>query len=106
MAALIALLAVCLFAVGVAVGIIGTVAVAIRREERNLTLTSAAPGQVASAGRWLNGLYVRAPAASPPATGTRRWSSPRSRPASDPPNRSPGRPSPFGVAGAARTPSP
>jgi hypothetical protein len=61
MAALIALLAICLFATGAAVGIIGVVAVAIRREERNLTLTNAAPDQVASAGRWLNGLYVRAP---------------------------------------------
>jgi hypothetical protein len=61
MAALIALMAICLFAAGVVVGIIGMVAVAIRREERNLTLTSAAPGQVASAGRWLNGLYVRVP---------------------------------------------
>jgi hypothetical protein len=106
MAAVIALLAVCLFAAGVAAGIIGVAAVAIRREERNLTLTSAAPGQVASAGRWLNGLYVRAPAAPPPATGTRRRPSPRSRPASDPPNRSPARPSQPGVAGAAWTPSP
>jgi len=61
MAALIALLAVCLFAAGAAAGIIAVVAVAIRREERKLTLTGAAPGPVASAGRWLNGLYVRAP---------------------------------------------
>lgn len=106
MAALLALLAICLFAAGAAAGIIGVVALAIRREERNLTLTSAAPGQVASAGRWLNGLYVRAPAAPPPATGTRRWPSPRGRPASDTPNRSPGRPSRPGVAGAAWTPSP
>ena len=104
MAALIALLAVCLFAGGVAAGIIGVVAVAIRREERNLTLTSSAPGQVASAGRWLNGLYVRAPAAPPPATGTRLWSSPRSRPVSDTPSRSDGRPSRSGVAEAAWTP--
>jgi hypothetical protein len=61
MAALIALLAICLFASGAAAGIIAVVAVAIRREERNLTLTGAAPGPVARAGRWLNGLYVRAP---------------------------------------------
>jgi hypothetical protein len=70
MAALIALVAVCIFAVGVVAGIIGVVAVAIHREERNLTLTSAAPGQVARAGRWLNGLYVRAPHCA--ATGDRR----------------------------------
>ena len=106
MAALIALLAICLFAAGAAAGIIAVVAIASRREERNLTLTSDAPGQLASAGRWLNGLYIRAPAAPPPAAGTRRTPSPRSRPASDTPTRSPGRPSWPGVAGAARTPSP
>lgn len=70
MAALIALMAVCLFAVGVAAGIIGMVAVAIHREERNLTPTSAAPSQVVRAGRWLNGLYVRAPHRA--ATGDRK----------------------------------
>ena len=105
MAVLIALLAVCLFAAGVAAGIIGVVAVAIRREDRNLTLTSDDPGQVASAGRWLNGLYVRAPAAPPPATRTSRWSSSRSRPALDTPDRSAGRPSRPGVAGTTWTPS-
>ena len=93
-------------AAGAAAGIIGVAAVAIRREERNLTLTSDAPGQVASAGRWLNGLYVRAPAAPPPATRTRRWPGPRGRPASDTPSRSAARPSRPGVAGAAWTPSP
>jgi hypothetical protein len=92
MAALIALVAVCLFAVGVAAGIIGVVAVAIHREERNLTLTSAAPSQVARAGRWLNGLYVRAPIAPPPATGRRSRSNPRIRPTSHTLNRSPGPP--------------
>jgi hypothetical protein len=61
MAALIALVAICLFAAGVVAGIIGVVAVAIRRDERNLTLTSAAPDNVTRAGRWLNGVYVRAP---------------------------------------------
>jgi hypothetical protein len=60
MAALIALLGVCLLVGGVAAGIIGVVAVAIRREERNLTLTSAAPGQVASAGRWRTGNHSAA----------------------------------------------
>ena len=61
MAALIALVAICVFAVGVGVGIIGVVAFAIRREERKLTLTGEAPDLVTCAGRWLNGLYVRAP---------------------------------------------
>jgi protein-S-isoprenylcysteine O-methyltransferase Ste14 len=61
MAALIALAAVSLFAAGVIAGIIGVVSVAIRREERNLTLTSEATDHVTRAGRWLNGLYVRAP---------------------------------------------
>ena len=61
MAALIALVAICLFAAGVGAGIIGVLAVAIRREERNLTLTGEALDRVTRAGRWLNGLYVRAP---------------------------------------------
>jgi len=61
MVALIALVALSLFAVGVVAGIIGVVALAIRREERNLTLTGEAPDNVTRAGRWLNGLYVRAP---------------------------------------------
>jgi hypothetical protein len=61
MAALIALAAIGLFAAGVIAGIIGVVSVAIRREERNFTLTSEAPNNVTRAGRWLNGVYVRAP---------------------------------------------
>jgi hypothetical protein len=60
MAALIALAAICLFAAGALAGIIGLVAVAIGREERNLTLTSAAPDNLTRAGRWLTGLHVRA----------------------------------------------
>jgi hypothetical protein len=43
MAALIALAAVGLFAAGVITGIVGLAAVAIRREERNLTLTVGQP---------------------------------------------------------------
>ena len=76
MAALIALAAVCLFAAGALAGIISVVAVAIRREERNLTLTSKAPDNVTRTGHWLTGLHVRAPAAPPPVTGRRRRSSP------------------------------
>lgn len=61
MAALIALAAICLFAAGALAGITGVVALAIRREERNLTLTSEAPGNVTRTGRLLTGLHVRAP---------------------------------------------
>ena len=61
MAALIALAALGLFAAGAAAGIIGMVSVAIRREEKMFTLTSAAPGQVIRAARLLNGVSVRAP---------------------------------------------
>ena len=59
MAALIALAAICLFAAGALAGITGVVAVAIRREDRNLTLTSQAPDTVTRAGRRLTGLHVR-----------------------------------------------
>ena len=61
MAALIALVAIGVFAAGIFAGIIAVVSVAIRREERNFTLTSQAPDNVTSAGRLLNGVYVRAP---------------------------------------------
>ena len=61
MAALIALTALGLFTAGVVAGIIGVVSLSIRREEKNLTLTSAATGNLTRAGRRLNGLYVRAP---------------------------------------------
>ena|SRR5271167_4826917 len=61
MAPLIALAAIGLFAAGVTAGIVGVVSVAIRREEKNLTLTSGATDPVTQAGRWVNGVYVRAP---------------------------------------------
>ncbi len=61
MAALIAVVAICLVAASAAAGIIGLVAVAIHREERHLTLTRPASGSVTRAGRRLTGLYVRAP---------------------------------------------
>ncbi len=60
MAALIAVAAIGLFA-GVVAGIIGVVSMAIRREEKNHTLTSEATDNLTRAGRWLNGVYVRAP---------------------------------------------
>jgi hypothetical protein len=40
---------------------IGMMSVAIRREEKNLSLTRAAPDRLTRAARWLNGAYVRAP---------------------------------------------
>jgi hypothetical protein len=61
----IALAAFAVFAAGVTTGIIGVVTVAIRREERNLTLTSKAPDSVTRAGRWVNGVYVRCPRSAP-----------------------------------------
>ena len=60
MAALIAFAAIGLFGAGVTTGILGVVTVAIRREEKNLTLTSEVTGKVTRAGRWLNGVGVRA----------------------------------------------
>jgi hypothetical protein len=62
MAALIALAAIGLFGAGVTTGILGVVTVAIRREEKDLTLTSEATGKATRAGRWLNGVGVRAAA--------------------------------------------
>lgn len=61
MTALIALTAIGLFAAGVVAGIIGLVCVAIHREEANLTLTREATDHVTRAGRWVNGVGVRAP---------------------------------------------
>jgi hypothetical protein len=61
MAAAIALTAFVLFTAGVAAGIIGVVCVAIHREETSLTLTGQATDHVTRAGRWLNGVGVRAP---------------------------------------------
>jgi hypothetical protein len=60
-AALIALAAIGLFAAGVFAGIIAVVSMAIRREERNLTLTSEATDNMTRVGRRLNGVHVRAP---------------------------------------------
>jgi hypothetical protein len=61
MTTLIASAALCLFAVGACTGIIGVVCVAIRREEKHLTLTSEATSHVTRAGRLLNGVGVRSP---------------------------------------------
>jgi hypothetical protein len=61
MNALIPFAAAGLFAAGATTGIIGVVTMAIRREEKNLTLTSAATDHLTRAGRRLNGVGVRAP---------------------------------------------
>ena len=61
MAAVIALAGLGLFAAGACAGIIGVVSLAIRREERNLTLIGEATGHLTQTGRWLNGVYVRTP---------------------------------------------
>jgi hypothetical protein len=61
MAVLIVFAAIGLFAAGATVAIIGVVSLAIRREEKNFTLTSNTPDHVTRAGRWLNGVYIRAP---------------------------------------------
>ena len=70
MAALIALAAIGVFAAGIFVGVIAVVSVAIRREERNLTLISGATDAVSWAGRSLNGVCVRAPRRTPAADKT------------------------------------
>jgi hypothetical protein len=59
MALLSALAAIGLFAAGAAAGIIGLTSAAIRREEKNFTLTRQATGPVIQAGRWVNGVGVR-----------------------------------------------
>jgi hypothetical protein len=70
MTAQIAFAAIGVFAAGIVAGIIGVVSVAIRREERNLTLTSEPVGYVTWAGRRLNGVYVRMPRRAPAADKT------------------------------------
>ena len=67
MAALIALAAAGVFAAGIATGVIAVVSMAIRREERNLTLISGPTDTVTRAGRRLNGVYVHIPGGTPPA---------------------------------------
>lgn len=66
MTALIALAA-GVFAAGIATGVIAVVSLAVRREERNLTLTSEPTDTVTRAGRRLNGVYVRTPGSTPAA---------------------------------------
>ena len=44
------------FGMGIVIGVIAMVAVAIRREEKRWSLSRAAPGPVAGGVRWLTGL--------------------------------------------------
>jgi hypothetical protein len=61
MATLTALGAIGTLIAGVIAAAIGMMSVAIRREEKNLSLTRPAPDQLTRAARWLNGAYTRAP---------------------------------------------
>jgi hypothetical protein len=61
MATLIALGAIGMLIAGVIAAATAMMSVAIRREEKNLTLTREAPDQLTRAARWLNGVYARAP---------------------------------------------
>ncbi len=61
MTSVIALAALGLFIAGMVTGIAALVSVAIRREDKNFTLTSAATDPVTRAGRLMNGAHVRAP---------------------------------------------
>jgi hypothetical protein len=56
MTGVIVIMAVALFLVGVAIGVLAAVAVAVRREDRRYPLTGEAPGQLTKYARYLNGL--------------------------------------------------
>jgi hypothetical protein len=58
MAVSIALAAISLFAAAVFAGLLGVVSVAIRKEDRNLTLTRQAPDNLTRVGRWLTGVHA------------------------------------------------
>jgi hypothetical protein len=57
--ALIVLVTLALFFVGIIVGVIAIVSVAVRREERDLTLAVDAPDRMSRGARRLNGLSTR-----------------------------------------------
>ncbi|HEY6313026.1 MAG TPA: hypothetical protein VIY52_19790 [Streptosporangiaceae bacterium] len=54
----VALTAISLFATAVLAGLIGVVSVAIRKEDKNLTLAAKAPDNLTRVARWLTGLHV------------------------------------------------
>jgi hypothetical protein len=53
--------AIVLVIAGAALGIVAVISLGIRREERNLSLTSNTTGRVARGTRRLNGVYTRRP---------------------------------------------
>jgi hypothetical protein len=53
--------AVILVIAGAAIGIVAVISLGIRREDRNLSLTSDTAGRVARGTRRLNGVYTRGP---------------------------------------------
>lgn len=95
MNALIPFAATSLFVAGAAAGIIGVVTMAIRRGEKNLTLTSPATDLATRAGRWLNGVGVGAPrrAAADRETTLAQPASGRAQGPGTPVQRAPARPS-------------
>jgi hypothetical protein len=62
MAIPIALAAISLLAAAASAGLVVVVSVAVRKEDRNLTLTSQAPGHLTRMGRRLTGVHVLRPA--------------------------------------------
>ena len=54
-------LIVALFLGGVVTGVITVVAMAVRREDRRYSLTSAAPDRMSRSARWLTGVGLRDP---------------------------------------------
>jgi hypothetical protein len=60
-AVLIVLAAIGLCAAVLFAGIVAVVSVAIRREDKNHTLTTEATGRMIRMGRRVNGVYIRAP---------------------------------------------
>ena len=54
----ITLTAISLFVAAVLTGLTGIVSVAIRKEDKNLTLATTAPGPLTQVARWLTGLHV------------------------------------------------
>jgi hypothetical protein len=69
--------------IGAALGIVAVIAVGIRREERNLSLTSDTTGRIARGTRRLNGVYTRDPGIIEEVSLHRQGRWPPSRPGSE-----------------------
>ena len=59
MAGVVVVVIIALFLGGIAVGVIGVVAVSVRREDRHYSLGGDAPDRVSQSARWLNGVGRR-----------------------------------------------